>query len=157
VFGTPGFETPPTPVEGMMTSGPSGIVYEGFSYPMGGDLTVRGDRLVFDISPGDIWADDCAKESVFANPGTTTGFSCVPPGDVDFFSDGNCAIGGQPFGCDPVALCAFLGACRCTASGCGADPSQIVHLELTLAGTALSGSVKDVPPGETHEVELTRR
>jgi hypothetical protein len=112
---------------------------------------------VFDILPGDIWADDCAAQSVFANPNSATGFSCVPPGDVDFSPDGNCAVGGRPFGCDPVALCAFLGACTCTASACGADPSQIVHFELTLAGASLSGNVKDVPPGATHGVQLTAK
>lgn len=157
VFGVPGFEPPPTPVEGMTSSRQSGLVYEGFTYPMTGDLTVRQGRLVFEIRQGDIWAAACAEQTVLANPDAPSGFSCVPQGAVDFSPDGNCAVDGQPFSCDAVALCAFLGACVCSASGCVADPSQSIRIELTLAGDSLAGTARDVPPGATNPLQLTRR
>jgi hypothetical protein len=156
LLGVAGFERPPTdPVEAASGSGASGVLYEGFRYSMTGDPSLHGDHLSFGISAGDIWGALCGAARVYPNADTASGYSCVPKGDFQYPDD--CSVAGEPVSCASIALCAFLGACVCSATACRADPSQPVPFDVTVQGTKLEGTVRDIPQGGTSNVHLTEQ
>jgi hypothetical protein len=163
VLGVPGFEPPPVdPEEAVAQSGESGVLYEGYEYTLAGDLTVHGGHVEFDVFPGEIWKTQCRAQSPRVNSGTPTGYSCVPQGDFVYGTGAPCSVDGQPIDCDSIALCTFLGACVCKATGCDIDPSLVVHFDLTVdtdgAGKAvLDGLVQDLPAGAINALHLTER
>ncbi|HEY7371214.1 MAG TPA: hypothetical protein VIF57_03480 [Polyangia bacterium] len=124
-------------------------IAEGYAYTMRAG-TMVGQRLRFGVSLSELWRDWCALQTPV--PGAS---SCVPNWGAAFSSTGCYQVDPATnqmvtIDCGKLSLCWSGMVCRCDASGCQTQDTNINMFDISINDDRADGSM------DTHNVHFTR-